>query len=99
MIARMSHRLSRLGAALAIVCGAAALLAQSPVRPAGQAPSSVSPQDRWLRAVDAWEAGAYPTAIADLQALMKSPAAPEYLDRVALLTGELYTTTELTTQL
>lgn len=47
--------------------------------------------------MDAWEAGKYPSALTDLQALMKSPAAAEYLERVALLTGELYTTTVLTT--
>ena len=47
--------------------------------------------------VDAWEAGHYPAALGDLRALMQSPAAAEYLERVALLTGELFVTTELTT--
>ncbi len=65
-------------------------------RPSGQAAPAVSPDARWLRAVDAWEAGAYPAALEDLQALMKSPAAPQYLERVALLSGELFPVAELT---
>lgn len=47
--------------------------------------------------MDSWNDGRYPDALADLSALMKSAAAPEYLDRVALLTGERFITTELTT--
>ena len=38
-----------------------------------------------------------PDALRDLAALMKTPAAVEYHDRIALLTGELYATTEITT--
>ena len=76
--------------------GAVALVAQAPP-PALQAPAPLSAAARWQQAVDAWEAGHYPTALADLQALMNSAAAAEYLERVALLTGELYSTTEITT--
>lgn len=75
--------------------GAVATLAQTP-RPAAPAQATLTHEERWLRAVDAWQAGHYPAAIGDLQTLLKSPAAGEYLDRVALLTGELYVTTELT---
>ena len=56
-----------------------------------------SPADTWLNAVDEWNSGRYPDALRDLTALMKTPAASEYHDRIALLTGELYTTTEITT--
>ena len=77
---------------LALVFGAGIVMGQSPA-PAVQA----TPADRWQRANDAWEAGKYPAALEDLRELMKSAAAPEYLERVALLTGELYVTTTLTT--
>jgi len=79
-----------LGAALATVA------AQSP--PAG-APRAVStnPQALWQRATDAWEAGQYPDALDSLRALIQSTSAAEYFDRAALLTGELYVTTEVTT--
>ena len=52
---------------------------------------------QWLSSIDAWETGNYPVALGSLRALMASPAADEYLERVALLTGELFVTTELTT--
>jgi hypothetical protein len=55
-----------------------------------------STADTWLNAVDAWNAGRYPDALHDLIALTSGPAAREYHDRVALLTGELYTTIEIT---
>ena len=79
-------------ALLALVSSAGIVIGQSP-----SAPAQLSPADRWQRAVDAWEAGSYPHALDDLRALMRSPAAAEYLDRVALLTGELFVTTTLTT--
>ena len=97
MIPRMSHRVLRVSLVLFAGFGAAALLAQAPAPPAAQAPTAISADERWLRAVDTWQAGSYPAALADLQTLMKSPAAAQYLDRVALLTGELYATVELTT--
>ena len=56
-----------------------------------------SPDALWRRALDAWDAGQYPAAVRDLQAVMKSPAANDYFERAALLTGELYVTTELST--
>src|SRR6187399_2471469 len=94
IISSMSHRPSvRLMALAALVAGTGAIIAQSP-----SAPATVTPAARWQRAVDAWEAGSYPAALADLGTLMRSPAAAEYFDRVALLTGELYVTTVLTTE-
>jgi hypothetical protein len=86
----MSSRLPVL--IVAIATGAAVVAAQSPGR---QQP--ITPADRYQRAVDAWEAGQYPAALEDLRALMRSTAAAEYLERTALLTGELYVTTVLTT--
>jgi Tol biopolymer transport system component len=71
------------------------LLGGSAVVAATQAPAA--PAARWRRALDAWDAGRYPPALEDLRALMQSPSAAEYRDRVALLTGELFVTTELTT--
>ena len=56
-----------------------------------------SPAETWLAAVDAWNTGRYPDALRDLTALANGPAAREYHDRIALLTGELYTTIEITT--
>jgi Tol biopolymer transport system component len=64
--------------------------------PAGQSTATAAPEARWGRAQDAWEAGDYPVALTELGALLGSPAAAEYLDRVALLTGEVFATTELT---
>ena len=74
------------------------LLAQTPARPTAPAAiAPATPDGLYRRATEAWEAGAYPDALAALLPLMKGPAAAEYRDRVALLTGELFVTTELTT--
>src|SRR5262245_29643408 len=78
--------------ACALLVGVSIVSGQAPV-PAAQ----VSPAARWQRAIDAWEAGSYPAAIDDLRALLRSPSADEYFERVALLTGELYVTTTITT--
>ena len=81
-------------APLAVLCFvvAASAVSGQAATPASQ-PSS--PEALWRRAIDAWDLGRYPNALRDLQALMKSPGAAEYLERVALLTGELFVTTEL----
>ena len=60
-----------------------------------RATQTLSVEARWQRATDAWEAGAYPAALEDLRAIMRSAEAADYLARVALLTGERFTTTEL----
>jgi hypothetical protein len=75
------------------------LLAQTPPKQA--APPAMAgpakPDVLYRRATEAWEAGNYPEALANLLPLMKGTAAADYRDRVALLTGELFVTTELTT--
>src|SRR5689334_16205767 len=68
---------------------------QSPAPAAAAAP--LTAEQRWARASDAWNAGKYPDALRDLKALVQSTSASEYHDRIALLTGELFTTTEITT--
>ncbi len=65
-------------------------------RPAGQAGGTAAAGTRWLAATDAWEAGDYPAALDTLRQLMRSPEAPAYFERAALLTGELFVTTEIT---
>jgi Tol biopolymer transport system component len=62
-----------------------------------RADQAQTPAARWRRALDAWDAGRYPDALADLRAIMQSSSAAEFRDRVALLSGELFVTTELTT--
>ena len=81
---------------LALSASTPLLLAQTPARPAA-ALAPATPDVLYRRAVDAWDAGQYPDALASLMPLMKGPAAAEYLERVALLTGELFQTIELTT--
>ena len=77
--------------ALLVVIAVSTLTGQS--SPA--ASQSLSADALWRRAVDAWDAGHYPNALRDLQAVMKTPAAGQYLERVALLTGELFVSTEV----
>jgi hypothetical protein len=96
MISPMSHRISAVVLLLVATVALAASQAPQAPRQAAAAPATIAPETRWVRAVDAWEAGRYPAALDDLRALMKSPAAAEYFDRMALLTGELYVTTVLT---
>ncbi|HKV99481.1 MAG TPA: hypothetical protein VJN96_06650, partial [Vicinamibacterales bacterium] len=87
---------ARLLAGVAVVCVTGGLVASEAPR-RDQAAAPVSPAARWRRALDAWDAGQYPAALDDLQAVLRSPASAEYRDRIALLTGELFVTTELTT--
>jgi len=89
----MSLRTQALTVILLIIIGMG--LVQS--RPARQAVGMPPAEAQWLAAVDAWEAGNYPTALETLQGLLASPAAQEYVERAALLTGELFVTTEVTT--
>jgi Tol biopolymer transport system component len=52
---------------------------------------------RWRRALDAWDTGAYVASLGDLRAILQAPSgSTEYLERIALLTGELFVTTEIT---
>jgi Zn-dependent M28 family amino/carboxypeptidase/Tol biopolymer transport system component len=85
----MSRRTLALMAAVLVVGLAPAGLTQS----GGQ--TALSPDARWRRALDAWDAGVYPAALEDLRVIMRSPQAQAYLERVALLTGELHISTEI----
>lgn len=49
------------------------------------------------QAVAEWARGNYPTALQRLITVVSAPDGPTYLERAALLTGELYRTTEITT--
>src|SRR4029079_8684164 len=49
------------------------------------------------RAALAWDKGDYISALTDYQALLSGPEAGAALETIALQTGELYRTTELTT--
>src|SRR5688572_12843282 len=80
---------TRFLAAVAVTLVAALLGAGSLVLARTQS-GAVSPADHWRQAVNDWDAGDYHLAVPHLLALMKSPAAQEYLERVALLTGEYY---------
>jgi len=101
----MSFTRSRLFLAMVLTSAAiASVVTLAQTRPAPAAPEQtaaspgpVSAEARWLRALDAWEAGKYPEALQDLRALIQSPASADYFERVALLTGELYVSTVLTT--
>lgn len=68
---------------LALVASAAISVTQAQSGPA-------PPADRWRQALNDWDAGDYHLALPHLLAIMKSPAAAGYLERVALLTGEYY---------
>jgi hypothetical protein len=86
------HRMRRiLGLAVLGSSLAAALLA---AQRGNSAPARAEAD--WLEAVDDWEAGRYPDALRALIALTAGPSAAAFHDRVALLTGELYPTLELT---
>jgi hypothetical protein len=91
MMPTMSRR--PLTIAALVLAGATFAAASRPALPA-QAPQSA--QATWQSAVDAWEHGDYPDALQALQRLLQSPAAADYLERAALLTGETFVTSELT---
>jgi hypothetical protein len=68
-----------------------ALLAGGPGTLRSQAPAQVA----FDSAAYAWEAGRYPEALERLERLLRGPARDTLLPRIAVLTGELYTTREL----
>ncbi len=88
---RLSHALIGCAAALTVTLGA-----QAPAPRPAASQAAPAPAARWDRALDAFETGRYPEALSDLIALAKSPAATDYHERIALLTGELYQTIEAT---
>ncbi len=63
--------------------------------PAGQAAFVPRADTQWTQVVDAWEAGDYPAALERLRALLEGVDGPQYFERAALLTGELFVTTEV----
>ena len=52
---------------------------------------------RLERALDAWDAGDYVAALAGFRSVLTAADGSRYFDRIALLTGELFTVTELAT--
>jgi Tol biopolymer transport system component len=63
----------------------------------GGASTAQSPEQTYLGALDAWNTGRYPDALRELSTLANGPSAGEFHERIALLTGELFITTEITT--
>jgi len=53
--------------------------------------------ERWERAYQAWDSGDYVTALRGFDALLKGPDADRWLERIALITGELYQVKEVAT--
>ncbi len=78
----MIRTLSRIAAAIALLAPQAIL-------------SQFQAATEYEHAVEAWDKGNYPDALARLMRIMRSTDAPNYRDRIALLTGELFRTTEL----
>jgi Tol biopolymer transport system component len=56
-----------------------------------------SARERFDEARLAWDTGDYPKALDGFEALVQGPDAARFFDRIALITGELYPTTEITT--
>lgn len=89
----MPHRLLT----CTLVVGLAAGVVADQATQKDQTSATASPATRWRHALDTWDAGQYPAALDDLKAILQSSSAADYRDRVALLTGEVFVTTELTT--
>ncbi len=68
---------------------ALALGAAAPVLPAQ------TPDPAWDSVTVAWDAGNYPDALIRIERLLAGPDAHRWLERAALLTGELYVTTDV----
>jgi len=49
----------------------------------------------WEQTLDAWDCGNFISALEDFKKILNSPDADEYLKDIALLTGELYKTMEI----
>jgi Peptidase family M28/WD40-like Beta Propeller Repeat len=67
------------------------LLAPLAAGASGQSPAALD------SAYVAWDEGRYPDALAQLRRVLQGPQGAAHLEAAALLTGELYRTTELTT--
>ena len=57
--------------------------------------AQAGPAADYRAAVDLWEAGRYHDALPRLLAVLRSPASADYLERIALLTGEWYPSTAI----
>jgi len=66
------------------------------VFPAVTTAQAVPPDTGSLPARLAWERGDYPEALRGFSALLESSSGDRYVEEIALITGELYRTTELT---
>ena len=66
-------------------------VALTPLPAIGQA----SLQREYDRVYDAWDAGRYPDALMGFQKILGAKGGDEFLDRIALVTGELYKTIEI----
>ncbi len=79
--------------ALAVLLAAAPLVAQQPARSARPAAPAPTTAQRYDNAYYLWDAGKYDSALVELKRVVAAPDGAEYLERVAELTGEVYTTT------
>lgn len=61
----------------------------------GSVSAQATPESDYRLALEHWEAGRYHEALPKLVGIMKSPAAAEYIERIALLTGEWYPSVEI----
>ncbi|MEP6492928.1 MAG: M20/M25/M40 family metallo-hydrolase [bacterium] len=86
-------KISRRPASSAFIACLVACIVACPCVASAQQAGSASAYDQ---AVQNWTRGNYPAAIQRLITVMSAPDGDAYLERTALLTGELYRTTELT---
>src|SRR4051812_47815769 len=86
----------RIGTIAALVAaGWVAVAARGGPRPAGAAAGDTA-ADKLSRAWYAWDKGDYPAALTIYRDLLAGPEAAKVLEPIALQTGELFQTTELT---
>ncbi len=52
-------------------------------------------QELWEQSLDAWDSGKFVTALEDFKKILNGPMADDYFQEIALITGELYKTTEI----
>lgn len=84
MLERIPARL-----ALSVILGLATLAGAAPLE------AQQRPDQRFIAAWTAWDRGDYIPALEGFAELLESPAGPRYLERIALITGEYFTTSEI----
>lgn len=74
-----------------------AAYAQQPTsrRPVAARPAPPTTAERFERAWYAWDAGAFDSALLEMQRVLNAPDGAEYHDRIAELTGEIFQTVEV----